>query len=187
VTGEEATALVIDVLNAAGVPHMLVGSLATNLYGIPRSTQDADLVLELRSIPIAALVNRLPPDFRLDPQMSFETVTGTTRYLLELPRIRFKVELFLLSDDPHDQERFNRRVRARFHERDTFVLTAEDVIISKLRWALHARRAKDEDDVRNVIAVQGPRLDWEYIHRWCERHGTRALLDRIRASLPPSV
>jgi hypothetical protein len=35
------------------------------------------------------------------------------------------------------------------------------------------------------MAVQGDRLDWDYIHRWCDAHGTRALLDEVRASLPP--
>ena len=28
-------------------------------------------------------------------------------------------------------------------------------------------------------------LDWDYIHHWCHLHGTRALLDEIRASIPP--
>jgi hypothetical protein len=40
--------------------------------------------------------------------------------------------------------------------------------------------------VRDVIAVQGDELlDWDYIHHWCGIHGTRVLLDEIRASIPP--
>jgi hypothetical protein len=39
--------------------------------------------------------------------------------------------------------------------------------------------------VRNVIAVQGEAIDWDYVYSWCDRHGTRALLDEIRASIPP--
>jgi hypothetical protein len=46
-------------------------------------------------------------------------------------------------------------------------------------------RARDRDDVRNVIAVQGGALDWPYIHSWCDRHGTRQLLDDVRKSIPP--
>lgn len=66
------------------------------------------------------------------------------------------------------------------------VPTPEDVIIMKLRWAKVAKRDKDRDDVRNIIAVQGDEaLDWDYLHRWCAAHGTRALLDEIRASIPP--
>jgi hypothetical protein len=63
--------------------------------------------------------------------------------------------------------------------------TAEDVIVTKLNWALLAQRSKDRDDISGVIAVQGDRIDWDYVHKWCEVHGTRDLLDELRASLPP--
>lgn len=63
--------------------------------------------------------------------------------------------------------------------------TPEDVIVTKLRWVVGGRRGKDWDDIRNVISIQGARLDWDYIHRWVEQHGTRATLDEIRASIPP--
>ena len=62
---------------------------------------------------------------------------------------------------------------------------AEDVIIIKLRWSLLGHRSKDRDDARDVIAVQGDRIDWDYVHSWCDQHGTRALLDEVRQSIPP--
>jgi hypothetical protein len=40
----EATVSVIDAFEACGIPYMLVGSYASNAYGIARSTQDADFV-----------------------------------------------------------------------------------------------------------------------------------------------
>ena len=46
-------------------------------------------------------------------------------------------------------------------------------------------RSKDRDDIRGVIAVQGDRIDWDYVHGWCEQHGARGLLDEIRTSIPP--
>jgi hypothetical protein len=39
---------------------------------------------------------------------------------------------------------------------------------------------------RGVIAVYGERLDWIYIRRWSDAHGTRELLDKMRASTLPS-
>lgn len=184
-TSDEATLAVIDALESLGVPYMVVGSLSTNYYGVARSTHDADFVVHLQSVGIAELVRRAGPDIRLDPQMSFETVTGTSKFVLSTPDGRFRIELFLLSDDPHDQERFARRRRGVTAGRETFVPSPEDTVITKLRWSLHGARPKDVDDARNVIAVQGDSLDWDYIHRWCDAHGTLELLDRVRASLPP--
>jgi len=114
--------------------------------------------------------------------MSFETATATYKHVIEvLTDPPFHVELFHLSEDDHDQEGFRRRQQAHLDIGTVVVPTAEDVIIAKLRWA----RSKDRDDVRNVIAVQGDAIDWDYVHSWCDRHGTRALLDEIRASIPP--
>jgi hypothetical protein len=41
------------------------------------------------------------------------------------------------------------------------------------------------DDARDVIAVQGNWIDWDYVNSWCDRHATRQLLDRVRQSLQP--
>lgn len=109
-TSEAATLAVIDALESLGVPYMVVG-LSTNYYGVARSTHDADFVVHLFDVSIAELVRRAGGDLRLDPQMSFETITGTSKFVLSLPDGGFKIELFLLSDDPHDQARFGRRRR----------------------------------------------------------------------------
>lgn len=178
----EITARVVAALEKAAVPHMLVGAFSRNYYAFPRSTQDADLVVSLDAGRLSELMTALGADFELDPQPSFETNTGTLRETVQHRASGFKIELFRLSSDPHDQARFQRRGAVSFEGLPTFIPTAEDVILTKLRWA----RSKDLDDVRDVIAVQGDAaLDWDYIHRWTEIHGTRARLDAIRASIPP--
>lgn len=183
---DEATVAVIDALDALQIPYMMVGSFSTNFYGIPRATHDADVVVQLEPGALSALASRLCPLFRLDPQMTFETVTATRRYVLHLVDNPFSVELFLLSDDAHDLQRFARRRRERVADREVFLPTMEDVIVMKLRWSHSGRRTKDLDDVRNVIAVQGDRVDWVYVNSWCDRHGTRELLETVRV-LPPGA
>lgn len=180
-TPEEATLALLDALASLEIPFLVVGSLSSNVYGIARSTKDADVVVELGDRSVVEIATALGPAFRLDRQMSFETVTGTLRHEIEVVDDAFKIEVFQLSDDPHDRERFRRRTRADVLGREAWVPTAEDVIVTKLRWA----RSKDKDDVRDVIAVQGDAIDWDYVHSWTDPHGTRGLLDEIRASIPP--
>ena len=45
-SSEQALARLIDALENEDVPYMLVGALSSNLYGVPRATNDADLVVE---------------------------------------------------------------------------------------------------------------------------------------------
>jgi hypothetical protein len=185
--GNEAAAKVIAAFNHLGIEYLLAGSYSSNYYGIPRSTRDADFVAVFSS-DISAVAEYLGPEFELDPQSTFESVTGTLREIIQVPSIKFKIEIFHLSDDPHDQSRFERKreVCDEMLGCNAFIPSPEDVILMKLRWATSAQRNKDIDDIANVLAVLGDEaLDWDYIHRWTAEHGTREKLDEIRASIPP--
>jgi hypothetical protein len=182
----EAVLGVVEALEALSVPYMVVGSFSSNVYGIARSTQDADFVVELGSTAVGAIAAKLGPKFILNPQMSFETITSTSRFDLKYKGSGFKIELFLLSDDPHDQERFCRRKKGVIFGRSVWVPTAEDVGVTKLRWSRLGKRTKDIDDVRSVLTVQGDRLDWDYVQHWGDAHGTRELLEEVRRGVPKS-
>src|SRR5262249_17404332 len=147
------------------------------------ATKDVDFVIDLANRSFAEISKRLGSHFRVEPQMSFETVTMTMRRIIDVVDHSFRIELFQLSDDDHDQERFRRR-RLDYLGRSLCLPTGEDVIVTKLNWLFRNPRGKDRDDIRSVLAVQGDALDFDYIHSWCDRHGTRALLDEIRASIP---
>lgn len=174
------TTLVIAALGRSGVTHVVVGSFARNFHSFPRSTKDADIVLAVDLEGLSRFEAELGLGFSLDSQTTFETNTGTFRHTLVHKETEFKTELFILSKDAFDQERFHRRLPFHFNGHPSFVLTAEDVIVSKLRWL----RAKDIEDIRDVIAAKGGLLDWNYIHHWATIHGTRVKLDEIRASIP---
>lgn len=182
-TADEAVVAVLDALDGARIAYMVVGSLASNFHGIPRATRDADFVIALEPGQLQRLASQLPAGLELSRQSGFEGVTGTTRYVIALAQSPFVCELFTLSDDPHDQTRFQRRLRVHLLDRDTFVASPEDMIVTKLRWAAEAGRAKDREDVRNMLAVRGAEIDWSYVHRWTGTHGTTALLEEIRESV----
>jgi hypothetical protein len=93
-----------------------------------------------------------------------------------------KIDVFPLTMDPFDQERFARRLLVQLYGRPAFVPTAEDVIVMKVRW----RRPLDLEDARYVIALHAQLIDWAYIERWCDTHGTRQILDEVRRSIPPT-
>ena len=108
-TGEDAVAELLDTLNQLSIDYMVVGSFSSNRYGVPRATKDADLVLKIETAERETLFSKLPESFEIDPQVTFEMVTGTWRQIIEIPTIPFTIELFELSKDLHDQERFSRR------------------------------------------------------------------------------
>src|SRR4051812_30052739 len=98
----EATAAVVDALEAGTLEYMLVGALSVNAYGIARSTKDADFVVDLRSGDLREIINRLGSEFRLDPQMQVEMYTGSVRSIVHHLPTEFQIELFRLNrNDEH--------------------------------------------------------------------------------------
>ena len=181
---DEAVISLVAALEALAIPYMISGSLATNVYGVPRATDDGDFVVEFPpGCRIEDLARVLPATIRVDPQSRFETVTGSRMHACTVRDSAFRIELFLVTNDPHDRERFARRYRLATAFGAVWMPTVEDVIITKLLWASRAERPKDRDDCRNVIALQEAVVDWPYVQRWCDRHGTRLLLDEIRRSV----
>ena len=186
-TPEAATLHALSVLNQVGMPYMVVGSLSSNEHGIPRSTKDADIVIEHTADRFRQLIQALEPEIRVDRQISFESVTGTKRNIATVRDTGFQIEFFRLSEDEHDQERFRRRLNVDYFGMAVWMQTAEDVVITKLRWVLKADRPRDRGDVRDVISTSSPIMDWPYVFRWTEQHGTRQLLEEIIATIPPDL
>ncbi len=176
-TNLEAVAHVADALESLQVEYVIVGALATNVYGIPRATNDADFVVALEAGNLSQLISELGDSFRLERQMRLEPLTGTARNNISFVPTGFLIELFRLSDDPHHQELFARRIRLPVPElgRDVWLPTAEDLVIQKLRWG----RDKDRVDAVNVVAVQSDTLDVNYIRAWCAMHETVSEFDSV--------
>jgi hypothetical protein len=65
---------VIDALLELGIPYMVAGSFASNLHGVPRMTQDADIVIDVDEPLVLRLVARLQPDFYATEEAAREAV-----------------------------------------------------------------------------------------------------------------
>lgn len=178
---------VLDAIESLGIQYVVVGSLSSNTYGIVRTTQDADILVEVAPTDITQLRGVIGSPLRWDDQLSFETVTGKTKHLIRLEDPIFQIELFEIGDDPFDRSRMSRRQQRQVGQRKRFVPTAEDVILQKLRWYGRIRRNKDWDDVLNVLAVQYGRLDWDYLWKWADRLNIRAELTQAVAELPAEL
>jgi hypothetical protein len=183
---EELAKQVVQVVEDAGVPFMLVGALAAGAYGLPRSTRDMDFLVAVHEHGgVEKVIEALAGVVAFDPQIHFDSLTwGRPHVGRSKTNPPYTVELFELYDDPFVMEEFSRRRRllVPLVGRPTWIPTVEDIIVQKLRWG----RSKDLDDVRDVLAVQGiGGIDMDYVNRWTAQHGTQGRLEGILGSLPP--
>lgn len=112
--GTDALIALARAFEDAGLPYMIVGSYSSNFYGVPRSTKDADLVINLEQADWKRLSSLLPTGLELEQQSGFEMVTSTRKELIRVKDSVFEIELFHLSKDAHDKARFARRHKVPF-------------------------------------------------------------------------
>lgn len=179
----DVLAVVVDALDRAGVPHMVSGSVASARHGEARATQDIDLVID----PTAAQMDVLH-----DGLMATGWYVGDARSALRA-RSQFnvidtisgwKVDLIVRKDRPFSEVEFGRRRPVVMGGVHTWMVTAEDSILSKLEWAREGTSERQLRDVRAVIAQQRDTLDWRYLRKWADELLIGDLLDEV--SEPPA-
>ncbi len=76
----------------------------------------------------------------------------------------FKADFVTLKNNAFRQQEFKRRQRIDYFGKSVFVVTVEDLLISKLIWIQDYQSAIQMEDIRQLVALE--QLDWEYIRHW---------------------
>jgi nitrogen regulatory protein PII-like uncharacterized protein len=180
VTQEEVVGRVIDVLEQLGVIYMVAGSFASNFHGVPRMTQDADLVVELDEPGAIQLVRELDQDFYVSEEAAREAVQLRRLFNAIHLATGFKVDLVIKKDRPFSDTELARRTGGNLAGRRVSFASAEDTILTKLEWSRDAASDRQVADAQGIIQIHGASLDWSYLERWATELGVRDLLDRAR-------
>jgi hypothetical protein len=165
-------------LNREGVAYMLTGSMASNAWGIPRTTHDLDFVIQLPPSAIAAFVKAFAhPDYYLDEASVRAAYQPPYQFnLIHIPSA-LKADFWLLRPAPFDREMFGRRIADTWFGEKLWLATAEDVILHKLHWNRITPSERQLGDVAGVIQVQRGKLDLKYLKSWATELGVSAELE----------
>ena len=178
------TLAVVDALDALGVPYAIGGSFASALHGVMRATMDADLVADLRLEHVEPLVQALDDAFYADAEMMRDAIRRQGSFNLIHLGTMFKVDVFVAKLRAFDRSQLARRqlhLLSEDPERHAYVISAEDVVLSKLEWYRMGGEVSDCQwrDVLGVLEVQGDRLDQDYLRRMSVELGVTDLLERV--------
>ena len=158
---------IADRLDAAGVPHMVVGSIAGSFHSEPRTTVDIDIVIDPTAGALRSFVDSLPrDDYYVDANAAAEAFARRSAFNVIEHATGWKVDLLLRKERPFSRSEFERRMTAQLFGRDTPVATAEDTIIAKLEWAKAGESERQLRDVVAILSANPQSLDREYIERW---------------------
>jgi hypothetical protein len=174
---------VVEVLDRAGVPYMVTGSVVSSLQGEPRATHDIDIVVALPTSAVGELLKAFPPPaYYLDETSILGAIKARSVFnLLQIDEGEI-VDFWLLTEEPFDQSRFNRRCVQEVMGLQLSVSRPEDTILAKLRWAkLAGGSEKQMKDALRVFEVQAENLDLGYLTHWAGILDVRELWTQLQS------
>ncbi len=178
----EVTLAVVGALERLGLRYLVGGSMASSVHGVPRATQDIDLLVELPGRSVDGLVSALEGAFYVDRDMILDAVRRAASFNVVHLRTMYKVDVFVADRSELVQGELERRqvVEVGDPPQPIFVASPEDIVLQKLFWYRAGVEVSDRQwrDLLGVMEVQGPRLDLAFLREWADRIGVTALLTR---------
>jgi hypothetical protein len=171
------------VFEEQGIAYVVVGSFASSLRGLYRTTGDVDIVADIKPEQIDLFVAALQNDFYIDELTVRRAVTGRRSFNAIHFDSVFKVDIFIPSSDDFTQQQLTRRQLERIAPdlaQAIYVATAEDTILAKLKWYRTGNEISNTQwtDVMGIIGVQSENLDVNYLRAWADKLNVRDLLEK---------
>jgi hypothetical protein len=165
---EEALFDLVRLLQRLGIRYMVCGSVASSFHGRPRSTHDADVVIDPTAEQLEELVrDLLSAGHYVDAARARDALRRRLQFNVVDARSAFKIDLIVRKDRPFSLEELSRSRAVDLSPGVPVVLASpEDTILSKLEWAKKAGRSEKQlEDAAGVLAVN-PGIDRAYVERW---------------------
>jgi hypothetical protein len=166
-------------LNGEEITYMLTGSMASNAWGIPRSTHDLDFVIQLPPSQIPKFVAAFKGDYYVDEAAVRLAYKPPYQFNAIDQRSALKVDFWLLKPNAFEQEMFRRRLKGDVFGEPCWLATPEDVILHKLYWNSISPSDRQLGDCAGIISVQGAKLDLEYLRHWARELRVNELLEDL--------
>ena len=166
-------------LESVGVPYMMTGLMALAVYATPRMTRDIDLVVHYRPSQIDPLVDLFATDCYINREAVRAAVETRSMFNIIHKEWIIKADFILRKDEPYRKLEFERRRQIELSGATISVVTAEDLVLSKLSWAGSSGSDLQERDVVQIIRSVRD-LDWPYLLEWAGVLGVREQLGRAR-------
>ena len=182
------TLRVVAELDRLGIDYFIGGSVASSVHGRPRTTDDVDLIAAIAGRQVESLVRGLEKEFYVDEDMVRDAVGRRASFNIIHLGTMLKVDVFVLGVEDFALEEMKRRSAVPLRGSRVWFSSPEDTVLEKLDWFQKGQGISERQwrDVLGVLAVQGARLDLQYLRLWAARRGLLDLLQRALAEASPA-
>lgn len=166
----ETLVWICNKLNPLHIPYMITGGSAVGFWGHIRSTMDIDMVIQIRSNQINAFLDSIKNESYVDIECAREAVQTKSMFNIIPNETLFKVDIIPLDEaNNYAMCAFERRIKMSFQGSEVYIISPEDLIISKLMWSKSAGGSERQiGDCESIWKINQQNLDIDYIRKWID-------------------
>ncbi|MFH1727314.1 MAG: nucleotidyltransferase [Pseudomonadota bacterium] len=170
--------IVCQKLENLGIDYYLSGSMAANNYTVPRMTRDIDIVIELTLKDIDRFFLAFKDEFYIDKQMVFEAVKNEHMFNVIYNEYVLKIDFIIRKNTEFQNSCLKRRKKIKIDGFHVYIITCEDLIISKLLWAKDTLSEMQIKDVNNLLTTS--EIDNKYLEAWILKLALHDIYKRVK-------
>jgi hypothetical protein len=148
-----------------------------------RTTQDVDIIADMRRNHIQPFITALLSDFFLDEEMISASIQDKSSFNIIRRKTMFKVDVFITHKDPFQQSELSRAQKQIIQtepEISAFFASPEDTVLAKLEWFRKGGEVSERQwrDVIGILKIRAGILDLEYLRKWASELNVIDLLEK---------
>ena len=162
-------------LDKIDIEYMLVGSMALVHYAMPRATVDIDIVVKVLPENIDKFIGEFEEDYYIPIHRAKDAVRQKKMFNVLNNQTILKIDCVVLKESEYDLNAFLRRSKVNYSGNfDVWIISKEDLILSKLNWA---KNTKSERQMLDVASIIRNGFDEDYVKIWARKLGVEMLLE----------
>jgi len=170
---------VVENLQQAGIDYVICGSIAASFYGVERSTQDADIIIDPTEEQLTNFLKLLGDTYYVSSDAVLEALKQSTMFNIIDVENAWKAALIIRKKTDFHTEEFHRKRKEKLLGKDFYILSPEDTILSKLEWAKNSHSEQQFRDALEVAIIQWNNLELDYLHNWAEKLKLKSSLEEL--------
>jgi len=155
--------IVVSRLDRKSMRYMITGSVAMNYYAEPRMTRDTDIVIELGREDAETIYNLFCDDFYVNLDVIEQEIENKGIFSIIHFEEVVKIDFIIRKESEYRKLEFNRRKKVKIDDIETYIVSIEDLILSKLFWARDSHSELQLNDVKNLLQEE---VDMAYVEKW---------------------
>jgi hypothetical protein len=153
-------------LDEHNIKYMVSGSIALNIYGIPRMTRDIDIVIELSENMVDDFTDLFPNSY-FDKNVIKNEIRRQGMFNIIDHLTGFKIDFIIRKETEYFSNAFQQRKRIKELDTELWVISLDDLIIAKIIWIQQLKSEKQMFDIENLLL--NPERNIDYIKFWCDK------------------